>query len=167
MRGASFPELQGMSDTSPQPIEVFYSYSHLDERFRVELVRHLRLLERQGIIRGWHDRKISAGTEWRNSIDEHLESADIILLLVSANFLDSDYCYDTEMTRAMERHAQGEARVIPVILSSCRWYRAPFGRLQALPKEARPIENWERAADAYTNVVEGIESAIEEIKRFP
>lgn len=156
-----------MPDVSPQPVEIFYSYAHLDEKFREELVKHLRLLERQGVIKGWHDRNISAGMEWKNSIDENLESAGIVLLLVSANFLASDYCYDIEMKRAMERHAQGKARVIPIILSSCRWYGAPFGKLQSLPKEAKPIENWERAAEAYTNVVEGIEKAIEEIKRVP
>ena len=156
-----------MSDATNKPVEIFYSYAHLDEKFREELVKHLRVFERDGLIKGWHDRNISAGTEWKNSIDEHLESAGVILLLVSANFLASDYCYDIELKRAMERHAKGEARVIPIILSSCRWYRAPFGKLQALPKEAKPIENWERPAEAYTNVVEGIEKAIEEIKQNP
>ena len=130
-------------------------------------MKHLRQLERDGVITGWHDRKIGAGTEWKDSIDQHLESAEIILLLVSANFLASDYSYDIEMKRAMDRHAKGEARVIPIILSSCRWKKAPFGKLQALPKDAIAIENWNRSAEAYTNVVEGIEKAIEEISRFP
>lgn len=147
----------------PHPVEVFYSYAHVDEDFRDGLVKHLRLLERQKVIKGWHDRNISAGTEWKDAIDEHLESAGIILLLISADFIDSDYCYDIELKRAMERHAEGKARVIPVILRSCDWSSAPFGRLQALPKNARPIENWDRRDDAYTDVVTGIKEAIAQI----
>jgi hypothetical protein len=79
----------------------------------VELVKHLRLLERQSVITGWHDRNISAGTDWKNAIDDHLESAEIILLLISADFLASDYCFDIELKRAMERHAEGKAREFP------------------------------------------------------
>src|SRR5512135_1983553 len=75
------------------PIEVFVSYSHRDDDLREELLRHLSILRRQGVIAGWHDRLIGAGTEWRGQIDAHLDSARIILLLVSANFLASDYCY--------------------------------------------------------------------------
>jgi len=148
---------------APRHVEVFYSYAHADEDFRVELVKHLRLLERRGVITGWHDRNISAGTEWKDAIDNHLESAGIILLLVSADFLASDYCYDIELKRAMERHAEGKARVIPVILRNCDWASAPFGNLQALPRNARPIAHWDRPDDAYTDVVNGIKKAIEEI----
>jgi len=148
---------------APRPVEVFYSYAHADEDFRVELVKHLRLLERQGVITGWHDRNISAGTEWKDAIDNHLESAGIILLLISADFLASDYCYDIELKRAMERHAEGKARVIPVILRNCDWSSALFGKLQALPRNARPIAHWDRPDDAYTDVVAGIKKAIAEI----
>jgi hypothetical protein len=153
------------ADTSktPRPVEVFYSYAHADEDFRVELEKHLRLLERQGFITGWHDRNISAGMDWKNAIDDHLESAGIILLLISADFLASDYCFDIELKRAMERDAGGKARVIPVILRNCDWSSAPFGKLQALPKDARPITHWERPDDAYTSVVTGIKKAIAEI----
>src|SRR5262245_33550131 len=94
------------------PIEVFYSYSHKDEEFLEKLITHLSLLKRKGVITGWYDRQISAGAEWKERIDEHLESASVILLLVSSDFLASDYCYDLEMARAMERHAEGTARVI-------------------------------------------------------
>jgi hypothetical protein len=97
-------------------MEVFFSYAHEDEELRNELAKHLKLLERQKVIKGWHDRQITAGEEWKNSIDDHLEAADIILLLISSDFMASDYCYDVELARAMERHALKEARVIPVIL---------------------------------------------------
>ena len=130
----------------PKPLEVFFSYSHRDEKLRDKLAAHLRLLQRQDVITGWYDRKIGAGVEFEGQIDEHLNSAAIILLLVSSSFLDSDYCYDIEMKRAMERHQAGEARVIPVILRDCVWHGAAFGSLEALPKDGKPIMGraWEK-----------------------
>ncbi len=120
-------------------VKVFFSYSHKDEELRNELANHLTILQRQGVIKAWHDREISAGTEWANEIDRHMESARIILLLVSANFLASDYCYDIELKRAIERHEAGEACVIPIILKPVYWNGAPFAKLQALPKNAKPV----------------------------
>src|SRR5690349_17931113 len=110
-----------------EPIEVFYSYAHEDELLREKLDKHLSILKRTGVIAGWHDRNITAGREWAGEISAHLGSAGVILLLVSADFLASDYCYDVELTRALERHEAGEARVIPVILRSVDWRGAPFG----------------------------------------
>jgi hypothetical protein len=92
-----------------KPISLFYSYSHRDEELRDRLEEHLGVLRRRGLIEGWHDRRISAGTEWKDAIDEHLAAADIILLLISSGFINSDYCWDKEMTKALERHAKGEA----------------------------------------------------------
>src|SRR5437016_3708622 len=100
---------------SRAPVSVFYSYAHQDEALRQQLETHLSLLRRQGLISEWHDREILPGAEWGREIDEHLETASIILLLISADFLASDYCYDKEMTRALERHQRGEVRVIPII----------------------------------------------------
>src|SRR5215210_4642126 len=129
----SYQEAGVNNSHPPQPVKVFYSYSHDDEGFRKELEKHLSLMRRNGEISGWHDRNISAGTDWKDSIDKHLESAKIILLLVSADFLSSDYCYEIEMRRAMKRHQEGKARVIPVIVRNCDWSSAPFSSLQALP----------------------------------
>ena len=98
-------------------MEVFLSYSHQDEELRNQLEKHLSILRRQGVVDVWSDHRIGPGQEIGGKIDQHLESADIILLLVSSDFLDSDYCYDIEMTRAMQHHEQGGARVIPVILT--------------------------------------------------
>ena len=129
--------------TPPASIEVFYSYAHEDEELVKELRKHLSILKRQGVIRDWYDREITAGTDWKGQIDQHLNSAGVILLLVSADFLASDYCYDVEMTRALERHDQGEARVIPVILRrSMDWQGAPFGKLQSLPTDGKPVTSW-------------------------
>lgn len=115
------------------------------------------------IIKAWHDREISAGTEWANAIDENLNAADVILLLVSANFLASDYCYDIELKRAMERHEAGEARVIPIILKPVDWSGATFGKLQALPKNAKPITQWSDRDEAFLNVAQGIRRVAAEI----
>src|SRR5205085_5289211 len=103
-----------MTTEPVQSIELFYSYAHEDERLRKELEKHLALMKRQKLISAWHDRNIGAGTEWANEIDTHLNTARIILLLISPDFIASDYCYSIEMTRALERHKAGEARVIPI-----------------------------------------------------
>ena len=100
----------------PSPVSLFYSYSHKDEALRGKLETHLSLLKDQDVIRDWHDRRIAPGTEWDGAISKNLEDAGIILLLISADFLASRYCRDVEVTRAMERHEAGTARVIPVIL---------------------------------------------------
>ncbi|MBD2683645.1 MULTISPECIES: TIR domain-containing protein [Nostoc] len=147
------------------PVKVFFSYSHKDEALRDELANHLIMMKRQGVIEAWHDRQITAGTEWANAIDENLEVADIILLLVSANFLASDYCYDKEMKRAMERHETRQARVIPIIIKPSDWNGAPFGKLQALPKNAKPVTTWQDQDEAFLNVAQGIRTVVEEIAK--
>ncbi|MEH1856587.1 MAG: toll/interleukin-1 receptor domain-containing protein [Nostoc sp.] len=146
-------------------VKVFFSYSHKDEALRDELATHLSMMKRQGVIEAWHDREISAGSEWANAIDDNLELADIILLLVSANFLASDYCYDKEMKRAMERHETREARVIPIILKPTDWNGAPFGKLQALPKNAKPVTTWQDQDEAFLNVAQGIRRVVEDIAK--
>jgi len=149
------------------PIDVFFSYSHRDAELRDELAKHLHLLQRQGVIRAWHDRQIGAGTEWRSAIDAHLQTARIILLLVSADFLASDYCFDVEMQRALARHEAGEARVIPVILRAVDWQGAPFAKLQALPTDGKPVMSWANRDEAFLNVAQGIRGAVEEIVGHP
>ncbi|QLE48133.1 toll/interleukin-1 receptor domain-containing protein [Nostoc sp. C057] len=147
-------------------VKVFFSYSHKDEALRDELATHLSMMKRQGVIEAWHDREISAGREWANEIDDNLDIADIILLLVSANFLASDYCYDKEMKRAMERHQTREARVIPIILKPVDdWNSAPFGKLQALPQNAKPITSWQDQDEAFLNVAQGIRRVVKEMAK--
>jgi hypothetical protein len=148
---------------TPSPIEVFFSYSHKDEDLCVELVKHLSILKRQGVIQDWHDRKIGAGKEWEGEIDTHLNTAGVILLLISSDFLASDYCYDKEMNRALERHEAGEACVIPIILRPVDWEGAPFGKLQALPKDAKPVTSWPDQDQAFLNVAQGIRAAVKEL----
>jgi TIR domain len=121
-------------------------------------------LKNQGFIESWHDRKILPGREWAGDIDENLEKADVILLLVTADFLASDYCFKNEAARALERHEAGAACVIPVLLKSVDWSGAPFAKLQALPKDAKPVSKWTRRSDAWTDVTMGIRRAVEELR---
>lgn len=146
-----------------KPVEIFFSYAHRDEELRDELVRHLGILQQQRIIQAWHDRQILPGSQWADEIDAHLDSADIILLLISSDFLYSDYCYGIELRRAMERHYNGEARVIPVILRPVDWQNAPFSQLQALPRNAKPVTKWTNRDEAFTNVAQGIRTIVEAV----
>lgn len=125
------------------------------------------MLKRQGLIDAWHDRRIVAGSELDNSIRSELEKADVILLLVSPDFLASDYCYDVEVKRAMERHDAGEARVIPIILRHCDWKSAPFGKLLAAPKDALPVRKWPDLDEAFLDVVQKIKDALPKAKPTP
>ncbi len=145
-------------------MDVFFSYSHQDEELRNELEKHLSLLRRQGVIDIWSDHRIGPGEEIGGKIDQHLESADIILLLVSPDFLNSDYCYDIEMKRAMERHEHGEARVIPIILRPCDWQSAPFGKLKALPADGKPITKHQTLDDAFLDVTRAIRKVAQQLR---
>ena len=153
------------SRSPPNSVKLFYSYSHKDEGFREELENHLSILRRRGVITDWHDRKIGAGREWEGEIHEHLNTAHIILLLVSSDFLASDYCYDVEMSRAMERHIADEARVIPVILRPVDWEGAPFGRFNALPRNGKAVTLWENQDEAFTNIARGIRKVVEDLNQ--
>lgn len=141
------------------PARVFFSYSHHDEALRNQLEVHLAALKRQGIIEPWHDRRIDAGEEFADVIDRHVESDDIILLLVSPDFIASDYCYEREMKRAMERHERGEAIVIPVILRPCDWQRTPFGKLNATPPDGKPVTLFANTDQAFLEVTTAIRRA--------
>jgi len=135
---------------------IFFSYSHVDEDLRDQLEKQLAMLKRQGMIDTWHDRRIPAGSDFGGAISEQIELADIILLLISPDFLASDYCYDREMLRAMERHTAGEAKVIPVILRPCDWHHAPFGKLLAIPRDGKPVTQWSDRDEAFLEVSKAI-----------
>lgn len=149
-----------MSAMDGKPIELFYSYSHRDEGMRQRLETHLSVLKRAGAIAGWHDRRIGAGAEWKRQISDHLESADVILLLISSDFLASDYCWDIEMKRAIERHDRGDALVIPIMLHPVDWEGAPFAKLEVLPRDGRPVSKWPKQDEAFTDVAKGIRAAV-------
>jgi type I restriction-modification system DNA methylase subunit len=150
-----------------EPIELFYSYAPEDEALRAQLDIHLASLKRQNLISGWHQREILPGQDWEREINAHLRSARIILLLVSPAFIASDYCYGTEMIQAMERHASGSAHVIPLLLRPCDWETTPFGKLQVLPKDAKPVTLWTNRDAAFTNIVKGLRAVIAAMNSNP
>jgi internalin A len=171
--------LNGVEETPPRPsdtareagtalrdtVRLVFSYAHKDEELRDQLETHLKLLQRQGVINTWHDRKIRPGDVWKDVIDEHFKRADLVLLLVSADFIASDYCYEIEMRTSLERHAKGKAKVVPVVLRQCLWQQAPFGQLQTLPENGRAVTSWSNPDEAWTDVAKGIENVVEEIRR--
>ena len=147
------------------PYEVFISYSHKDRKLLDELTVHLSNLRKQGIISNWFDGDILPGSAWRTELTNRLNQAHIILLLVSADFISSDFCYDIEMVRAIERHNAGEACVLPIILRPCDWAGTPFSEIQALPDEAKPVVKWPTHDEAFLNVVKGIRKAIKDLEK--
>jgi hypothetical protein len=145
-------------------IEVFISYSHKDENLREELEKHLKVLQRQGVIKSWSDRNIPAGSEWEKQILKNLQRAQIILLLVSADFNASDYCQYNEVNQAMEQHKTGDSIVVPVILRTCDWESMPYGKLQAVPKEARPVTSRKNQDEAFAEIAKAIRKIAEGLK---
>lgn len=146
-------------------IKIFFSYSHKDRGMRDELEKHLVMLKRKKLISTWHDKEISAGSELDKEIDENLLTADIILLLISIDFLASDYCYDIEMEKALEMHKSGQAVVIPIILRECDWSDTAFQelKLKALPLDGRSVELWESKDSAFLNIEQGIKDVVSKI----
>jgi hypothetical protein len=140
---------------------VFFSYSHADEALRDQLEKQLAMLKRQGVIETWHDRRIGAGQEIDRAIDDHIGRDEIILLLVSPDFIASDYCYDIEMKQAIARHDAGKAIVIPVILRACDWHHAPFGKLLATPRDGKPVTQWPDRDEAFLQVAQAVRKAAE------
>lgn len=145
------------------PIEIFFSYAHEDEDLMNDVRRQLIVYERNGRILKWYDRQIMAGADWRQQIDWRLETAEIILLFVSPHFIESKYCYEVEGREALRRHRLGEARVIPIILRPCVWEESPFGRLQVLPRDGRPVSRWADRDEACLDVARGVMAAVDEV----
>jgi len=146
------------------PFNVFISYSHKDEDLKDELVIHLTSLQREGSIKPWQDRDIEGGDEWDAEIRHALEAAHIILLLITPRFLASRYCFDEEMKRAMERHRDKTARVIPIIMKPSDWQTSPFQKLQVLPKDGKPVNRWDDQDEALLNVVNGLRKVIRSMR---
>lgn len=152
------------TDIQATPIDIFYSYSHKDEYYRQELDKHLSSLKREGIVSSWHDRKIIPGADWNNQIITNLKNSNIILFLVSPDFLASDYCFDVEVNMAMRKHDLGELCLIPIIIRPVDWKNSPFGKFQALPKDGKPISTWKNIDEGYLDIVHGIREKIHSLE---
>src|SRR5260370_15013142 len=161
-------DIRAPEGTRPESVEVFCCYARKDQSLLLELKTHLTPLQREGVITLWADTDINAGMQWEKEVQRHLNTAQIILLLISPDFIASEYCYSVEMQRAVERHERGEARVIPIILRPVSWQRMQFGKFQALPTSANPITSgkWHHQDEAFYEVVEGIRDAVAEQARL-
>jgi hypothetical protein len=148
-------------------VHLFFSYASKDEELREELEKHLSDLKNSGLITAWHDRMVDPGYDWAEQVGIHLNKAHIILLLISSDFMANGNCYGTEMQRALERHDLKEALVVPVLLRPVRFARAPFAKLQVLPKDGRPITIWQNQDSAFVDVAIGIEDLIQHHFRLP
>lgn len=146
-------------------VKIFIAYSRKDSSILEELRTHLKILERTQNLELWFDGLIEAGSEWEKSILDNLHNADIVILLISQNFIASDYCYDTEMMEAIRLHEEGKIKVIPIIGKECLWEDTPFSILQALPQEGKPIisSTWETPNRPYLQIVNGIKEAVSDI----
>ena len=145
--------------------KIFFSYSKHDKEYLDQLLRHLAGLKRQGKLLPWADHDILPGEEWDDKIKEELATADIILLLISADFLATDYIWNVEITAAMERHERGEARVIPVVVRACEWGNLPFSKLNGLPVKGKPVTSFSDRDAAWLTVVKGIEKVIDDLEK--
>lgn len=154
------------------PVTLFYSYAHEDEDLRDELQRHLTILERRGVIRSWHDRAITAGSNWSHEIDQRLRTADVVLLLISTDFIASDYIFGVELDVAMQRQRSGDAVVVPILLRDVDLQpedadRLPFVSLldsQGLPRDWKPVTSWSNRDEAWTNVARGLRETVRVIQ---
>lgn len=147
--------------TLSTPVEVFYSFAEADTSYLKQLEHHLSVLRHEGQITGWHKRRIAAGRDWQLELDRHLTTASLILLLISPDFLSSDYQYGVELQRAMQRHDANEARVIPILVRACDWEGTPFSKLQPVPRNGKAITSWRNRDEAYTDVAKEILVALQ------
>jgi len=152
-----------MSQSAASKVYIFTSYAHEDEALKNELDKYLKVLKRSGKIDTWNDRALIAGQEWNKTIMEELSKANIIILLISVDFNASDFIYDKELAEAMKRHEAGTAYVVPVILRPCKWTSMQYAKLQALPRNAKPVTEYEDQDRAFTEIATGIETLVDHI----
>ncbi|HZO74763.1 MAG TPA: toll/interleukin-1 receptor domain-containing protein [Ktedonobacteraceae bacterium] len=156
-------------DSEPaKVINIFISYVKDDEKYKKEILEHLEAMRNQYRKRNykimiWHSGDVIPGQDWKKKIEDHLAQAHIILLLVSIKFINSQLCRAIQIQPALKRHEDGEAWVIPVILSPCDWTDEVFGHLEPLPSGERTIVEWRLRAKAYVDVIKGIRRAIEHL----
>ena len=137
-------------------MKAFISYSHKDESYLERLHTHLATLRRAGDLLVWFDREILAGDPLDQKIMDQLDECALFIALVSPDFLNSNYCYEKEMQYALEKHASGKTRVVPIILEPCDWTSTPLGNLKALPKDGKPIAEWQNQNTAFLDVIKGL-----------
>ena len=144
-----------------KPVTLFISYSHKDSAYKEELDAHLAPLRREGLLSIWSDCDIQPGGNL-DAIKERLEASDIILLLISADYIQSKFCYEIELHRAMELRNERSAKILPVIVRPCDWKNSPFKQLKALPKDGLPVSEWKSSDEAWSSVAQAIRQICED-----
>lgn len=147
-----------------QPVRVFFSYAQRDAPFRDELETHLSLLRRNGLIASWDDRQILAGESWEEASSQQVEEAELFLLLVSSSFLASEYIHSGELRTALTRHAKGLARVVPILVRPVDLSGSEIAKLQALPRNGKPVSTWANQDEAWLEVVQGIRAVVQSLR---
>lgn len=166
-----------MADSStaaatPAPVSLFYSYAHEDEALRDELQRHLKILQLRGLIRPWHDRAILPGKAWDSEIHAELQTADLVLLLLSVDFLSSDYILGVELKTALQRAHDGSATVVPILLRPLDLDALDGGPLpmaqllqrQGLPRDLKAVNTWRPRDAAWVSVSKGLRQVVADIQ---
>ncbi len=154
-----------MDKKQEKTINIFIAYSRKDESYLKKILNFLKPVGRRYDLNIWYDGEISPGSIWDEEIKKHIHQADIILLLVSADSLASEYFYEQEVKNALFKHRDGNVKLIPIILRECLWEDAPFSNIQVLPKDGKPISSWPQEDVAYSDIVRGIRTALEEINQ--
>lgn len=147
------------------PLQLFVSYSHADKPFLTELEKHLSTLKRENLLATWHDRKITPGQDWESEIDGALQRSEIIVFLISPDFIASEYCVEKEVATALDRHGKGDAIVIPIVVRPVDWLSTPIGKIQGLPTDAKPISTWNNQDEAWLEIAKGIRLAISDLNK--
>lgn len=147
-------------------MKLFICYSHEDEKYRVRFEKHLKQMQREGTIDSWSDRKIIPGKDWNNEIDSNIENSELIIFLISQDFIASEYCYEVEMQKALQQADNGISVVVPVIIRACLWETLPFGKYQALPKDGKPIKSWNDPDKGWMDVEIGLKKVIADINKI-
>ncbi|MEZ2332700.1 toll/interleukin-1 receptor domain-containing protein [Mesorhizobium sp. RCC_202] len=163
-RGGQISLVQPSQKPKPKPLKAFISYSHADVALKAELIKHLSPLKRAGLIDAWHDEKIEAGEKWAEAIAKNLETAEVVVLLVSVDFINSDYCNTVELTRALQREQEKSLVVIPVIARECLWKYEPFSQFQAA-LGGKAISSFPDRDDGLTQVAEAIKTRAEALRK--
>ena len=162
--GPKTSERPGNAPFTPAPVKLFYSYARADEKLRETLETHLAVLKRQNLIEAWRDRQIEAGQEWDETIKRQLAEAELVLLLVSPDFMASAYIWEKELAPALERLEQGKAVVVPIIVRPTDLKNIEFMKLQALPRDGKPVVTWASQDEAWVNVAKGLRQVVERIQ---
>ena len=147
-----------------QGIRVFCSYSHEDKQYLSDLKKHVTELERQKLISVWTDQEIIPGGQFEKEIAENLDSCDLFICLVSSSFLASRYCIEKELQKALDRHADGTIKILPIIVRPSDWLNSELKDLKAVPTDGKAISTWQNTDSAYLDVVSSVYVILQHLK---